>query len=63
MHSLRPEPFSSAPAGTSPPAVFFARRAVWQAIAAIVAAIVAWLVFRAYGQPGFLLDFVNLRLC
>jgi hypothetical protein len=58
------EPLSSPPADPSfPPARFFSRRAVWHTIGIVLAAIVAWLVFRAYRQPEFLIDFVNLRLC
>jgi hypothetical protein len=55
-------PLSSAPAGDARPANFFARRA-WVAVRLALAAIVGWLVFCAYRQPEFLIDFVNLRLC
>jgi hypothetical protein len=61
--SLHTESLFSTPAGATPPAHFLARRTAWQLLAVAVAAVVAWLVFRAYGQPGFLLDYVNLRLC
>ena len=42
---------------------FFAHRSVWHTTGLIVALIVTWLVFRAYRQPDFILDFMNLRLC
>jgi hypothetical protein len=29
----------------------------------VIAALVAWLIFRAYRQPDFLLDLANMRLC
>jgi cell division protein FtsB len=58
-----PVSLSSPPAGSSTPARFFGRRIVWHTLGILLAALVAWLVFRAYRQPGFLLDFVNLQLC
>jgi hypothetical protein len=39
------------------------RRIAWHAIAVLAAAAIAWLVFAAYRQPDFLLDFAALRLC
>jgi hypothetical protein len=42
---------------------FFAHRTVWHTAGLIVALIVRWLVFRAYRQPDFIIDFMNLRLC
>jgi len=29
----------------------------------IIAALVAWLIFRGYRQPEFLLDLAGMRLC
>jgi hypothetical protein len=40
-----------------------ARRLVWHVIAMLVAAALAWLVFTAYRQPEFILDFAAMRLC
>jgi hypothetical protein len=39
------------------------RRLVWHAIAMLLAAALAWLVFTAYRQPDFILDFAAKRLC
>ena len=39
------------------------RRALWQSLGLLLALAVAWLVFRAYRQPDFLIDFVNMQLC
>ncbi len=63
MDGRASEPLSSTPAQRVAPAHFFARRAVWHTLGVLLAVLVAWLVFRAYRQPDFLLDFVNLRLC
>jgi len=41
----------------------FARRAALRAAMIALAALVALLLLHAYRQPGFLIDFVNLRLC
>jgi hypothetical protein len=41
----------------------FTHRAFWQSVGLLLALAVAWLVFRAYRQPDFLIDLVNLRLC
>ena len=38
-------------------------RAVWHTIGLIVAALVAYLIWRGYQSPDFLLDFANWRLC
>jgi hypothetical protein len=38
-------------------------RATWHALAVLVAAGVAWLVFSAYRQPELLLNLADLRLC
>jgi hypothetical protein len=41
----------------------FLYRAVWHTVGLVVALVVAWFIFRAYRQPEFLMDFMNLRLC
>jgi len=46
---------SGAPAG--------GRRFVWHAIALLLAAAVAWLIFASYRQPDLMLDLAGLRLC
>jgi hypothetical protein len=45
------------------PRRLLAQRAFWHSVGLLLALAVAWLVFRAYRQPDFLIDFVNLRLC
>ena len=40
-----------------------ARRVVAHTVGLIVAALVAWLIFRGYRQPELLLDLANMRLC
>jgi hypothetical protein len=42
---------------------FFLHRTVWHTTGLIVALIVAWLVFRGYRQPEFIIDFMSMRLC
>ena len=39
------------------------RRLAWHVIALLLAAALAWLVFTAYRQPEFILDFAEMRLC
>lgn len=39
------------------------RRAAFHALAMLLAAAIAWLVFAAYRQPDFILDFAGMRLC
>ena len=39
------------------------RRHLWHAVALVLALAVAWLVMRAYRQPGFIVDFANFLLC
>ena len=36
---------------------------VWHAIALLLAALVAWLIFAAYRQPDLMLDLAGMRLC
>jgi hypothetical protein len=39
------------------------RRFVWHAIAWLLAATVAWLIFASYRQPDLMLDLAGMRLC
>ncbi len=39
------------------------RRSLWHVLAMVLAVAVAWLIFTAYRQPGFILDVASLRLC
>jgi len=39
------------------------RRIVWHAVAVVLAAAVAWLIFAAYRQPDLILDLAGMRLC
>jgi len=39
------------------------RRFVWHAIAWLLAATVAWLIFTSYRQPDLILDLAGMRLC
>ena len=45
------------------PRRFFSHRAFWHAAGVLLALAIAWLVFRAYRQPDFLIDIVNMQLC
>lgn len=56
---------TTAPAGRFPPARSFVltRRAIWHAIGLLLAATTALIVFRAYREPAFIIDFGNLFLC
>jgi hypothetical protein len=38
-------------------------RAAWHVVALLLALAIAWLVFAAYRQPDFILDFAGIRLC
>jgi hypothetical protein len=42
---------------------FLSRRAFWHSLGLLLALAIAWLVFRAYRQPDFLIDIVNMQLC
>jgi len=42
---------------------FFSHRAFWHSAGILLALAVAWLVFRAYRQPDFLLELANMQLC
>jgi hypothetical protein len=50
-------------AALEPPLQGSRRRLVWHAIAVLLAAIVAWLVFTAYRQPDLMIDLAGMRLC
>ena len=45
------------------PRRFYSQRVFWHSVGLLLALAVAWLVFRAYRQPDFLIDFVNMQLC
>ena len=57
------EPIPASPADVPTAVGGDPRRVAWHALAVLAAAAVAWLVFAAYRQPDFLLDFAALRLC
>ncbi len=60
---MPPERISASPIDVPTAVAGDPRRIAWHAIAVLAAAAVAWLVFAAYRQPDFLLDFAALRLC
>jgi hypothetical protein len=39
------------------------RRTFWHTLGLVIALALAWLIFRAYRQPDFMLDLMNMRLC
>ena len=39
------------------------KRVLWAIALAVAGSAALWLVFRAYQQPGLLLEFMNLRYC
>jgi hypothetical protein len=41
---------------------FFQRRVLWHTLGVIAALVLAWMIFRAYRQPVFLLDLTNTKL-
>jgi len=45
------------------PRRFLSHRVFWHSVGLLLALAVAWLVFRAYRQPDFLIDFANMQLC
>jgi hypothetical protein len=53
------DPTSSAAVDAVPRARSVARHA----LAVLLAAAIAWLIFAAYRQPDFILDFAGMRLC
>ena len=38
-------------------------RVVWHAVGLVAAALLAWLIWRGYQSPDFLLDLGALRIC
>jgi hypothetical protein len=52
----------NAGAASDPPR-FYSQRAFWHSLGLLLALAVAWLAFRAYRQPDFLIDFANMQLC
>jgi hypothetical protein len=58
-----PEPVPAASLEVSAAAMPVRHRLAWHALAAVIAAIVAWLVFTAYRQPDLILDLAGMRLC
>ena len=42
---------------------FHSRRAFWHSAGILLALAVAWLIFRSYRQPDFLIDLANLQFC
>jgi hypothetical protein len=64
---LRVDTRSPDPASQAPTPAFIGlgggRRALWHALAVVLAVAVTWLIFTAYRQPGFILDVASLRLC
>jgi hypothetical protein len=42
---------------------FWQRRIVWHTLGVVIALALAWLVFRAYRQPEFMLDLTNMMWC
>jgi len=59
--SARAGPSASASASQSPRRRL--SRVVWHAIGLVLAALLAWAVWRGYQNPDLLLDFDALRLC
>jgi hypothetical protein len=47
----------------SDPRRFSSGRIFWHTAGVLLALAIAWLVFRAYRQPDFLIDLVNMQLC
>jgi len=60
-----PEPSSSSSArgNTAGARRLLSRRVFWHTLGLLIALVLAWLVFRAYRQPDFMLDLMNMRLC
>jgi hypothetical protein len=42
---------------------FRSRRTLWHTVGLLVALALAWLILRAYAQPGFVIDLMNMSLC
>lgn len=42
---------------------FLSRRTLWHTAGLLLAVALAWLILRAYRQPGFIIDLANMSLC
>ncbi len=42
---------------------FLSRRTLWHTVGLLLAGVLAWLILRAYRQPGFIIDLANMSLC
>ena len=50
--------------GVNRPLRFFQRRIVWHSLGVIVALALAWMIFRAYQQPDFMIEMLGaVGLC
>jgi len=60
-----PEAPASSSARGNPAGVrrLLGRRIFWHTLGLLIALVLAWLIFRAYRQPDFILDLMNMRLC
>jgi hypothetical protein len=56
-------PASPIPDGAATPRRAASRRLAWHAIGWIAAAVLAWLLLRAYRDPAMMLELANWRLC
>ena len=64
MSDLHSDDYSNGNTGAArEPRRFLSQRAFWHSLGLLLALAVAWLVFRAYRQPDFLIDFINMQLC
>lgn len=64
MTSPRDKESSSLDAhGTAAGRRFLSQRIVWHTIGIVAALVAAWLVFRAYQRPEFMLDLMNMSWC
>jgi hypothetical protein len=54
---------TATPAGPPPSARLGLQRATWHTLGLIVAALLAYAVWRGYQNPDLLLDLAALRLC
>ncbi|HQR09901.1 MAG TPA: hypothetical protein PLW68_01135 [Casimicrobiaceae bacterium] len=45
------------------PRRFLSQRAFWHSLGFLLALAIAWLVMRAYRQPDFMIDLVNMQFC
>ena len=54
---------TATPAASPPPARLRVQRATWHTLGLIVAALLAYAVWRGYQNPDLLLDLAAFRLC